>query len=133
RIAKRLGCLRINWRSRRRQRRRRDRRRILVLPLSAGGGPDTRAGSGTGACPGTCAHGLRRLLRMITSSSWRALGTTASVSVTDAAAIVGARNLLEAELDRIDRACSRFRSDSELMRVNQAAGKPVAVNAPLME
>jgi len=70
---------------------------------------------------------------MITSSSWRALGTTASVSVTDAAAIVGARNLLEAELDRIDRACSRFRSDSELMRVNQAAGKPVAVNAPLME
>jgi thiamine biosynthesis lipoprotein len=70
---------------------------------------------------------------MITSASWRALGTTASVSVTDPGAIVGARELLETELDRIDLACSRFRRDSELTRVNEAAGKPVAVSDLLME
>ena len=70
---------------------------------------------------------------MITSSRWRALGTTASVFVTETGAIVGARELLEVELDRIDRACSRFRPDSELMRVNEAAGESVAVSALLME
>jgi thiamine biosynthesis lipoprotein len=70
---------------------------------------------------------------MITSASWRALGTTASVSVTDTGAIVGARELLETELDRIDLACSRFRGDSELMRVNKAAGEGVAVGDLLLE
>jgi thiamine biosynthesis lipoprotein len=70
---------------------------------------------------------------MITSSSWRALGTTASVFVTETGAIVGARELLTDELDRIDRACSRFRPDSELMRVNAAAGQAVQVSEPLME
>jgi thiamine biosynthesis lipoprotein len=70
---------------------------------------------------------------MITSASWRALGTTASVLVTDAGAIVPARELLEDELDRIDRACSRFRDDSELMEVNAAAGEAVEVGPLLME
>ncbi len=70
---------------------------------------------------------------MITSSRWRALGTTASVFVAEPGAIVGARELLEAELDRIDVACSRFRSDSELTRVNEAGGEPVEVGDLLIE
>ena len=37
------------------------------------------------------------------------------------------------ELDRIDRACSRFREDSELTAVNRAAGGEVAVSALLVE
>lgn len=70
---------------------------------------------------------------MIISASWRALGTTASVLVTESGAIVTARELLEAELERIDRACSRFRDDSELSRVNAAAGEPAAVSDALLE
>ena len=70
---------------------------------------------------------------MITSASWRALGTTASVSVTDPGAIVAARELLETELERIDLACSRFRGDSELTRVNKAAGEAVAVSDLLLD
>jgi thiamine biosynthesis lipoprotein len=70
---------------------------------------------------------------MITSARWRALGTTASVFVTETGAIVTARELLEDELDRIDRACSRFRDDSELMRVNSAPGEAVPVSDLLWE
>jgi len=70
---------------------------------------------------------------MITSASWRALGTTASVLVTDAGAIVSARELLEDELDRIDVACSRFRDDSELTHVNACAGEPVGISPLLTE
>jgi thiamine biosynthesis lipoprotein len=39
----------------------------------------------------------------------------------------------ESELDAIDRACSRFRADSELTRVNTGAGRPVRVSALLLE
>jgi thiamine biosynthesis lipoprotein len=70
---------------------------------------------------------------MITSSRWSALGTTASVFVTEPGAIFGARELLEADLDRIDRACSRFRPDSELTRVNEADGDAIEVSDLLIE
>lgn len=70
---------------------------------------------------------------MITSARWRALGTTASVFVTETWAIVSARELLEDELDLIDRACSRFRNDSELTHVNAAAGEAVTVSDLLWE
>ena len=50
-----------------------------------------------------------------------AIGTTAVV-VVEAPAVHEAERLLAAELDAIDRACSRFRADSELMRANDAAG-----------
>lgn len=65
------------------------------------------------------------------SSQFAALGTTALVSVTDPAALEPARAVLEAELDAIDRACSRFRDDSELARVNRAAGRPPVAISPL--
>lgn len=44
-----------------------------------------------------------------------------------------ARRAVQAELDAVDRACSRFRSDSQLARVNAAAGRPVPVGPVLAE
>jgi thiamine biosynthesis lipoprotein len=43
--------------------------------------------------------------------------------VTDADALTDAWAVLELELDAIDRACSRFRDDSELARLNADAGR----------
>ena len=56
------------------------------------------------------------------SATLEAIGTTAVV-VVEAPAVREAERLLAAELDAIDRACSRFRPDSELMRANDAAGR----------
>ena len=67
------------------------------------------------------------------SRSFRALGTTAVVATADRAWEDGACAVVERELDAIDRACSRFRPDSELSRVNRAGGKRVAVGPLLLE
>ena len=66
-------------------------------------------------------------------SSWHALGTTAELLVTDPGRLVAARRAVEAELAEIDRACSRFRDDSELTRLNSAGGGPVRVGKLLLE
>jgi thiamine biosynthesis lipoprotein len=47
--------------------------------------------------------------------------------------LVRARSIVEGELDAIDRACSRFRQDSDLMRVNAGAGRRVRVDRLLVE
>jgi FAD:protein FMN transferase len=67
----------------------------------------------------------------LASASWEALGTTVVLRLTDPAALDAARAEVEAELQAIDRACSRFRADSELSRVNADAGRSVAVS-PLL-
>jgi FAD:protein FMN transferase len=64
-------------------------------------------------------------------AEWRALGTSAVVLVADGSALGAARAAVAAELDAIDRACSRFRDDSELTRVNAARGRSVAIS-PLL-
>jgi thiamine biosynthesis lipoprotein len=53
--------------------------------------------------------------------------------VTDARALGPARALLERELEAIDDACSRFRRDSELARLNRAEGRAIAVSSTLLE
>ncbi len=68
-----------------------------------------------------------------TSSSFPALGTTATVAVTDPEALARARTVLARELEAIDLACSRFRSDSELVRLNAASGREVEVSELLLE
>jgi thiamine biosynthesis lipoprotein ApbE len=68
-----------------------------------------------------------------TRARWRALGTSAELLVTDASALGEARAIVERELDAIDRACSRFRADSELTRVNSARGRAVAAGPLLLE
>jgi thiamine biosynthesis lipoprotein len=70
---------------------------------------------------------------VIASATWRALGTTAVVLVKRAAALDRARAAVQCELDAVDRACSRFRDDSELSRVNAAGGRRVAVGELLVE
>jgi FAD:protein FMN transferase len=56
------------------------------------------------------------------SASWRALGTRASVLVTEPAHLEDAQAIVAQLLDEIDVTCSRFREDSELMGVNRAGG-----------
>ncbi len=63
--------------------------------------------------------------------SFSALGTTATVAVTDSAALEHASELLRERLEALDLACSRFRADSELARVNARAGIDVQVS-PLL-
>jgi len=67
------------------------------------------------------------------TARFSALGTSASLLVTDPGGIDGACVLLREELDAIDRACSRFRPDSELWRVNHADGRTMRVSALLAE
>jgi FAD:protein FMN transferase len=69
----------------------------------------------------------------VTSVSWRALGTTATVAVTRTSALDKARDVVEAELAAIDRTCSRFRTDSELANLNAAQGKVSDVSPLLLE
>jgi FAD:protein FMN transferase len=54
--------------------------------------------------------------------SFPALGGTAVVGVTSEPALDRARDAVEAVIDELDRACSRFRDDSELTALNAAAG-----------
>ena len=78
-----------------------------------------------------CAHAdVQRVYRT------RALGTVAELVVNDGGVLLtGASELLEDELARIDRVASRFRSDSELSRLNAKAGTGAAteVSADLLE
>ncbi len=67
------------------------------------------------------------------SLSLPALGTTATLCVTDKRGLGRARAVLERELAEIDQVCSRFRCDSELARLNAAAGRAVAVSPRLLE
>jgi len=67
------------------------------------------------------------------AARWRALGTSAQVLVSRAGELAAARSLVERELEAIDVACSRFRADSELARVNASPGQWVPVSALFME
>lgn len=66
-------------------------------------------------------------------ASWEALGTSAVLVLTDERVLTQARSIVEQELAQIDKACSRFRSDSELCRLNARAGEWVRVDRLLVE
>jgi thiamine biosynthesis lipoprotein len=63
------------------------------------------------------------------SAGWRALGTSVVVVVTDPESLVMARQRVSAEIEALDLACSRFREDSDLSRLNRAGQ---AVVSPLL-
>jgi thiamine biosynthesis lipoprotein len=67
------------------------------------------------------------------SCAWEALGTSVVLRTCDPAAATLARVAVEQELAGIDRACSRFRADSELSRVNARAGRWTQVSRLLLE
>jgi FAD:protein FMN transferase len=74
----------------------------------------------TGPAAGRGTHVVR--------SRFDALGTYVELVTAGRPAAIGtATRLLRAHLDALDVACSRFRSDSELSRVNASAGRTVPV------
>lgn len=58
-----------------------------------------------------------------------AFGGTAVVLTADPGALDDALAIVREHIDAMDKACSRFRPDSELCAVNEAAGHPVEVSA----
>lgn len=64
---------------------------------------------------------------------FQAFGSTAVVGVTDLRRLVAARAAVMRTVEAFDLACSRFRDDSELSRVNAADGEPVRVSPLLIE
>lgn len=66
-------------------------------------------------------------------ASWQALGTGVELVLSDHDALTQAQTIVEQELKRIDLACSRFRQDSELTRVNLHSGRTVQVDPLLIE
>jgi len=67
------------------------------------------------------------------AARFAALGTTAEVVVADGRALAVARGVLEEEVARVDLACSRFRDDSDLARVNRGAGAWTPVSPSLID
>ncbi len=86
--------------------------------------------------PGARSHGVEPPAAEPTVGirTFRAIGTTVEVAVTDADRVDAAAALLADDLRALDLACSRFRVDSELMRLEQTGGgRPVAVSPLLFE
>ncbi|HEY7325709.1 MAG TPA: FAD:protein FMN transferase [Streptosporangiaceae bacterium] len=69
----------------------------------------------------------------IASDTFGVFGTTAVLLVTGHHDIGQARALADQKLAEVDLACSRFRPDSELSRLNAAAGNPVTVSQTLAD
>lgn len=63
-----------------------------------------------------------------TKDTFAVFGTTAVLLVSAPRALKRARGILDAELAAVDRACSRFRPDSELSALNAADGATVGVS-----
>jgi FAD:protein FMN transferase len=68
----------------------------------------------------------------LASTSFAALGTTATVASVDRRVLPYAEELLRDDLAAVDAACSRFREDSELTAVNAGAGRAIAVGPLLL-
>jgi thiamine biosynthesis lipoprotein len=69
----------------------------------------------------------------IATRSFRAIGTTATVAVLHPLNVNAAEELLRREVKAIDRACSRFRPDSELAYLHGQSGRTVGVSALLFD
>jgi FAD:protein FMN transferase len=67
------------------------------------------------------------------ATTWRALGTSATVAVAEPRRLEAAVTAVRAELAAIDAACSRFRDDAELVALNASAGRRVRVSPLLFE
>jgi thiamine biosynthesis lipoprotein ApbE len=66
------------------------------------------------------------------SADWRQLGTDIRVVVTEPVALATAQQLVYEELCALDLACSRFRTDSELVSIVEAAGGQPTRISPLL-
>lgn len=64
-------------------------------------------------------------------SEWEAWGTYVHLAVEDPELLAPATSVTSAVLEEVDRSCSRFRSDSDLVRANRFPGRWVTVD-PLL-
>ena len=60
------------------------------------------------------------------AASWRALGTQVRLVVTDSRCLAEARSMLSEDLAAVDKACSRFRADSEICALRASGGQQVS-------
>jgi thiamine biosynthesis lipoprotein len=67
------------------------------------------------------------------TAQWSLWGTTARLVVTEPDQLPEARGLVTGYLRAVDKACSRFRDDSEVCAVQRAEGRPVYVSELLAE
>jgi thiamine biosynthesis lipoprotein ApbE len=68
----------------------------------------------------------------LATARWEALGSEVVLQVTEPLWLPRASAILARGLEELDRACSRFRTDSDLSRVNALAGGPPVRVAPLL-
>lgn len=69
----------------------------------------------------------------VTGDTFPVFGTTAVLLVTNPRVAGRARAVADRVLADVDLACSRFRSDSELSRLNAAGGHPLTISATFAE
>ncbi len=81
-------------------------------------GPPARPGAGSG---------------QLACASWVAWGVTASVTVTDAAALAPARRMVARQIASIEAVASRSRPDAEIHRLYRAGGRPITISPLLAE
>ena len=67
------------------------------------------------------------------TASWPGLGTYVHLSTADGTALEPARQIAVRLLEDVDRTCSRFRKDSDLIRANAGAGSWVSVDPMLVK
>jgi thiamine biosynthesis lipoprotein len=67
------------------------------------------------------------------TSTWSAWGTTASVTVTDPAALPAARRLVSRQFAAAEKAAAGYRKDAELHRLYRAGGRAITVSPVLAE
>ncbi len=70
---------------------------------------------------------------MIAAARWSVWSTTAEVVVTEPQALDAAQVIVQAYLAEVDRACSRFRRDSEIRTLEKAHGRPCRITPLLAE
>jgi thiamine biosynthesis lipoprotein ApbE len=99
------------------------------LPIARAADGPAPTGQGASNPPSSPAAGGTAQLA---TARWEALGTSVVLRVTDPLWLPRASAILARELDAIDRACSRFRADSDLSRVNAHAGERAVRVAPLL-
>ncbi len=98
--------------------------------------PAERSATGTPDCPptGKPPPAVSPAAReRFGEARWETWSTSVVLRLSDPRGLGAARVAVERELDAIDRACSRFRADSEIARVNASAGSAVRVSPLLAE
>lgn len=67
------------------------------------------------------------------TAQWPVWGTTARIVVTEPDRLPDARRLVEERLRAVDKACSRFRDNSEVVALQRSQGRPVEVSELLAD